>query len=332
VRLEVTRDGERVVAVPLHAERQSFNALEEQPGVVRRQTGAEVAQRHQPHAQNIRQRGQFPEIMRIAQSVVTGVRFGQERETAAFPVEASRIHHDAADGGSVAAQPFGQRMDHNIRALFQRTLEVGCAEGAVHDQRQPMGMGHLGNCRDIGHVQRGIADGFHEAQLGPRRHGTSKVLRIARIHKDRPDAQLRQDVVELSVGAPVQVVGGYEFVARLAEINDRVKDRACPGRQRQCCGPALQRGHPFLQDGLGGIHDSGVDVAQLLKTEQIGGVGRAPEHVRTGAVHRYGAGQGYRVRFLAGMQCQRLNMSALNVHALAPKSYAEISSKSQVDR
>ena len=56
--------------------------------------------------------------------------------------------------------------------------------------------------------------------------------------------------------------------------------------------PALEGGHPLLEDGLGGVHDPGVDVAQLLQPEQGGGVGGVPEGVAGGLVDGNGPGPG----------------------------------------
>ena len=51
-----------------------------------------------------------------------------------------------------------------------------------------------------------------------------------------------------------------------------------------------------------GIHDAGVDVAELLQSEQRGGVVGVLEGERGGLVDRHGAGAAGRVRRMPGVQ------------------------------
>src|SRR5271157_13454 len=54
VRLQEDRDGPGILTVAFHPQGQGFDALKEHPRVVRRDAGAEVAQRYGPHPQNER--------------------------------------------------------------------------------------------------------------------------------------------------------------------------------------------------------------------------------------------------------------------------------------
>ena len=68
VLFEVLGDSQRVGAVFLHAQWQGFDALQEKPRVVRRDAGAEVAQRDGAHAQDEGERsegGLAPGVPRI---------------------------------------------------------------------------------------------------------------------------------------------------------------------------------------------------------------------------------------------------------------------------
>ena len=53
-----------------------------------------------------------------------------------LPVEFAGVHDDAAQGGAVAAQELGGRVDHDIGAMRNGTDEIGRAEGVVDDQGQ----------------------------------------------------------------------------------------------------------------------------------------------------------------------------------------------------
>ena len=137
MRLEVLRHRQRVFAMALDAQRQRLDALEEHPGIVRRDAGAEIAQRHRPHAEDERQRlERLGQINAPAQAVVAVVRRRVERVLARRPVEPAAVHHHAADARAVPAEPFGQRMDHDVRAVGQRLGQVRRRERRVHDQRQ----------------------------------------------------------------------------------------------------------------------------------------------------------------------------------------------------
>ena len=63
----------------------------------------------------------------------------------------------------------------------------------------------------------------------------------------------------------------------------------------------FERGDPFFEHLLGGVHDAGVDVARLCQAEQGGGVLGVAEDVAGGLVDGYGAGPGRRVRRSTGV-------------------------------
>ena len=66
--------------------------------------------------------------------------------------------------------------------------------------------------------------------------------------------------------------------------------------------PRFERRHPLLERRGGGVHDAGVDVAEALQVEQSGGVVGVLEDVRRGLVDRHGAGAGFGIGPLSGVQ------------------------------
>ena len=68
---------------------------------------------------------------------------------------------------------------------------------------------------------------------------------------------------------------------------------------------AVQRGHPLLEDVGGGIHQPGVDPAEFLQGEQVGGVFGALEDVAGGLMDRHRPRAGRGVGHLPGVQGQR---------------------------
>src|SRR6185437_1155397 len=122
------------------------------------------------------------------------------------------------------------------------------------------------------------------------------------------DPQGRQDVVELGVGAAVQVAGRDDVVAGLGQVDDRVEDGAGARRHAQTAqlvGP-FHQGDALLQHVGGRVHQPGVDVAQLAEREQVGRVLGVLEDERAGPVDGYGPGAGGRVGLGAAVQAEGL--------------------------
>src|ERR1035437_9211994 len=97
VLLQEFSDLQRVLAVAYNTKCQRLQPLEEEPSVVRRDGGAEVAKRNGANSQcegdGSQRRGQ---VDGPAQAVVVGVGFGEERVLAALPVELAGVGDDAA--------------------------------------------------------------------------------------------------------------------------------------------------------------------------------------------------------------------------------------------
>ena len=76
---------------------------------------------------------------------------------------------------------------------------------------------------------------------------------------------------------------------------------ACPRRDRQRADAAFERGNPLLEGGGGRVHDPGVDVAEALQGEELGGVVGVLEDVGRGLIDRHRARAGGRVGPLPGV-------------------------------
>src|SRR5207245_2440366 len=107
--------GQRVVRMAFHAERQSFETLQEQERVERAQGRAEITQTFDPRFHDERE---ITECLEEADAVVTLAGFEQLRKRAAVPRERAAIHHDAADGGAVTADEFRSGMQNDVRAML----------------------------------------------------------------------------------------------------------------------------------------------------------------------------------------------------------------------
>jgi len=65
------------------------------------------------------------QIQGPAQTVVVEVRFREQRVPAGLPVELAGIGDAAADGSAVPADPLGERIDHDVRAVVDGAQQVG---------------------------------------------------------------------------------------------------------------------------------------------------------------------------------------------------------------
>ena len=289
---QMLRDSERVLAMPLHAERERFDSLQKHPRIVGRDARTEIAERNHAHADGKGDRAKRADVCGPTHAVVTGIGLREEREFFRIPIELSGIDDDAADGRAVAAHPLRERVDHNVRAVVQRTREVGRAEGGVHHERESVGVGDRGDGFEVGDIQAGIAHCFAEEKFGFRRDRLGEILRILRIDEIHLDAELREDVVELREGSSVEIVRGDDFITRRAEVDDRVENRARPRSQCQSGCSALEFRDALLEHIVGGIHQARVDVAEFAQAEKIRGVLGVAKHIRAGAVKRHRAGEG----------------------------------------
>ena len=88
------------------------------------------------------------------------------KASGSLPVEFAAVDDDAADGGSVAADELGGRVDDDVGAPLDGPAESGRGGGVVDDQRQTVFMGDAGERFDIDNVELGIAEGLGVNGLG----------------------------------------------------------------------------------------------------------------------------------------------------------------------
>ena len=139
--------------------------------------------------------------------MIAGLWLRHQWEFVRLPVKFTRVHHDTPNPIAMSAQPLGEGVDDDVRTMIDGTLQIRGAEGGIHDQRQPMIVRNFGDGLDISYIQPWIAHRFAEEQLGLGGNGLGKILRIIRVHKVGVDIELRKDVFELRVAAPVKIIG-----------------------------------------------------------------------------------------------------------------------------
>src|SRR5258707_15541976 len=105
------RDALGILAMPLHAQRQRLQTLQEQPGIERGCSGTDVSQQLYASLDNICQGSQ---CLDIAQTMIRGIGLNKPREASVGPIELAAIDDDTANGCAMPPDELGCRMYDNI--------------------------------------------------------------------------------------------------------------------------------------------------------------------------------------------------------------------------
>mgnify|MGYP006894003115 CR=1 FL=1 len=154
VLLEMLGAGESVAAVTLHAKRESLDALKEHPGIVRRHTSTQIAERHGPHTEDEGEgRQSLREVVSPTEATIGGIRRVVERVLPTLPVEAARVTDNATNADTVATGPFGERVADEIDVIIERFHNPWRGEGIVHKDRKALSVSHSHHGVHVGHLE-----------------------------------------------------------------------------------------------------------------------------------------------------------------------------------
>ncbi len=167
-------------------------------------------------------------------------------------------------------------------------------------------MRDVGQGPEVRDVEARVPDALDVERLRPLVDGALEGGGVVALHEPHVDAEAGQRDLELVVGPAVEVAGGDDVVAGLGEGGEGQELRGLPAGRGQRGRPALERGHPLLEDVGGRVHDPRVDVPELLKREQARTVGGVVEGERRALVDGHGAGVRARGGLLPGVDLQRL--------------------------
>ncbi len=181
-------------------------------------------------------------------------------------------------------------------------VSMGDGGGVVDDEGQAVLVGDGGELVDVDDVELGVAEGLGVDGAGFGVDGGAQAGEVVGVDEADGDAELGQGVVEEVVGAAVERGGGDDLVAGLGEGEDGEGLGGLAGGGGERGDSAFERGDALLEDVGGGVHDAGVDVAELLQAEEAGGVVGVVEDVGGGLVDGDGAGVGGGVDDLAGVE------------------------------
>lgn len=119
----------------------------------------------------------------------------------------------AAENVAVPVDVLGQRVEHDVRAVLDRSLQGRRGEGAVDDDDQAGGMRQLGDPCDIQDVGGRVHRRFEVNHPAPRRDRLVEVLRLGEIDRNDLDAEARQPLVQHRHDVRVERAVNDKFVA-----------------------------------------------------------------------------------------------------------------------
>jgi len=288
VRLEVFGDGEGVFTVFLHSQRKSFDPLKEEPGIIWCDAGTKISEWNGAHAQDVGEgREHVREVVPPAESVVGGVRLVKEGVFSGGPIEASGVHHHAADTCAMSAKPFGHGMNDNVGTVFEGTSEIGGREGGVDDEWNAVSFGDIADGVEVGDFESRIGDCFAEKSAGFVIDLFGEIFWILRVDEADFDAHGREEIIELRVAASIEISGGDDVISRRRDVDDGVENGGGAGRVPKASHfvSSFEQGDTLFQHVGGGIHQAGVDVSQFFECEEISGVLGVIENERRSAIN-----------------------------------------------
>lgn len=148
----------------------------------------------------------------------------------------------------------------------------------------------LGNGLKVRNVVAGVTDRLEVNSLGTVINSRGNILRLVTLDELGSDSHAREHNLKLVVGAAVQVAGGDDVVSGVGEGRDGHELGSLAGGGSNGGNTTFQGGNTLLEDIDCGVHNSAVEVAELLEAEEPRAVGRVIEDVRASGINWDSAG------------------------------------------
>ena len=251
----------------LHAQRQRIAAQPAEEGVLRAHDRADVAHELGAALRGECGRGQIgidEAVVALIRRIKGGIAL------IALEDEVAAVHDHAAEGGRVAVEIFGRRMDDDVRAQRERAAKDGRDEGVVHDEQHVVLFRDRGDLAEIEHFDGGIGDRLGEDELRAAVNQFFDLLggRI-RVEEAALDAVFRQRDRKEVEGTAVDRRRGDDVVARVAQGQREQRDRRHAGRAADRRDAALQLGNFALECGDRRVREARIKITVRFQIEQI---------------------------------------------------------------
>ena len=150
-------------------------------------------------------------------------------------------------------------------------------------------MGDLGQRLDVRDIQLGVAQGL--GVNGPRLvvDQRAQPVEVVRVDEFDGNSPLGKGVVKEVVGSAIERGGGDDLFPSRGQRRQSQGFSRLPRGRRQPRRSAFQSRHPLLEDIVGGVHDAGINVAELLQSKEPSGMTGVMEDIRSGLVDGHGA-------------------------------------------
>jgi hypothetical protein len=292
---------ESVFGVLSGAERQGFDALQEDPSSVRSKGGTEVTEKDGAEAEDVGEGLEFAEVVSEAEAVVSVIGFVVESELRIGPVEVTAVNDDTTDGSTVSADPLRKGVNDDVSAVVDGAEEGRRREGGVNDERQVVLLSDGGVFFDVSDVENRVADRFNVDRTGLVIDSSFNSGKVVQLGEASGDAVVRKDGIKHGVGATVKVVSSNKFVASLKDVDDSVVNSSRTRGNADGANATFEGSDTLFQHIVGWVHQAGIDVAEFLETEEVSTVLGVLEDVSRRAVDRYATCKLIRIDCLASV-------------------------------
>ena len=258
-----------ILNVPLHAQRQRFQTLQQDKGIERGNRRACVAQDDGTNACYESRRTCHVGKHR---AVIGGVGLGERGILVGLrlPVERAAVHNHAAEARAVAAYELRGTVHHHIGAVLNGANQERRAEGIVHHERHTMLVRHGSHCVKVRNIGVRVAErfGIHHLSIG--HNGSIEGIEVVHVENGERNALRCQRVRNQVERTAVEVIGSHDVVARSEEILQGIGHSRRAARHSQGSHAALQGRHAFLEDRLSGISEAAIDIARITQRKAVG--------------------------------------------------------------
>ena len=267
--LEELGAGESVFAMTRHAEVQGFETHVQEERILRRLDGAEVA--HEL-CSCLRDVGTLAESLRVGETVVARIRFGEALETVVvrFPVEVAAINDAATHSHRVTVHVLGGGVRHDVHAEFNRAAENRGRERVIHNHRNAVLVGDVSEALEVQNLASRVCDRFAEEALGVRAESLLDFfIAGVLVHERAFDAELLHRDGEEVARAAVNSARANEVVTRFADVEHGVEIRSLTGARKHRSDTTFESSNLVGDSVVSRVLQTRVEVAAGLQVEQV---------------------------------------------------------------
>ena len=142
----------------------------------------------------------------------------------------------------MAIDVLGSAVDNHVSTQAQGLLDVGRAEGVIHDHADVLVelVSDFGDLSNVNHLQSGVAGSLQIDNLGLLGQSGFHGSQVSEVNKLHAHAELAHAVVQQSEGAAVQGIAGNDLVTGLNRTPQSGGDSAHAGSGSQSSLAAFQ--------------------------------------------------------------------------------------------